>query len=437
MQWLGASPRRSSHYRGSSRKAQWQPQFIFMKQPPGEATTDKDQDRYRLVIIIVGICGLFAALGIGRFALGMLLPAMGEALHLTYSQMGVISTLNFCGYLGAVLLCGKLTGLFGARLVISLALLLVGCSMLLVGMADQVGLIMLLYCLTGIGSALANVPIMALVAAWFEPAVRGRASGMVVIGNGLGIVMAGHLVPVLNGSATGWRLSWLVLGSMALAMALICGIFARNRPAGGERGGATTMRPAGAAEPVKGGHNVRQMIRHCAVIYFLFGCTYVIYVTFFVTSLVQERGFSEQQAGLLWSVVGLLSLGSGPIFGSLSDRFGRKIGLAVVFCVQAAAYFSAIAFLPSPFLYLSIVCFGLVAWSIPSIMAALIGDFAGPEKTASIFGFVTFVFGIGQIIGPYGAGVLAEASGGFGLGFLLAALLALTAAFVATRLPTG
>ena len=66
-------------------------------------------------------------------------------------------------------------------------------------------------------------------------------------------------------------------------------------------------------------------------IYFLFGYTYVIYATFFVTVLVKERGFSEAIAGNFWSWVGFLSLFSGPVFGSLSDRLGRKRGLMIVF----------------------------------------------------------------------------------------------------------
>ncbi len=69
-----------------------------MRQPRKEKRT------YRWVIVLGGIFGLFASLGIGRFALGMLLPAMVEPLQLTYSQMGFIGTLNFCGYLAAVLL---------------------------------------------------------------------------------------------------------------------------------------------------------------------------------------------------------------------------------------------------------------------------------------------------------------------------------------------
>jgi len=44
-------------------------------------------------------------------------------------------------------------------------------------------------------------------------------------------------------------------------------------------------------------------------------------------------------------------------------------------------------------------------------MAAAIGDFVGPKKAAAAIGFVTFIFGLGQISGPAVAGVLADGPG--------------------------
>ncbi|MCK5194760.1 MAG: MFS transporter, partial [Desulfobulbaceae bacterium] len=46
---------------------------------------------YGWYVIAAGTLSIFAGLGLGRFALGMLLPSMGEALHLSYSEMGLIS----------------------------------------------------------------------------------------------------------------------------------------------------------------------------------------------------------------------------------------------------------------------------------------------------------------------------------------------------------
>jgi MFS family permease len=143
-----------------------------------------------------------------------------------------------------------------------------------------------------------------------------------------------------------------------------------------------------------------------------------------VTTLVKERGFSEAIAGNFWSWVGFLSLFSGPVFGSLSDRLGRKTGLMIVFFLQMLAYLMVAAKLPAVFLYLSIGFYGIVAWSIPSIMVAAVSEYVDVQKALAAFGFITFIFGLGQITGPSIAGMLAEKTGSFSGSFFMAAAFA-------------
>jgi MFS family permease len=396
---------------------------------PGSPTHRKIH--YAWFIVATGTLCIFAALGFGRFALGMLLPAMANSLDLTYSQMGLISTSNFVGYLLAVLVCGFLATRIGSRLLIFLSLLLVAVSMLLVSRADSFITVALFYTLTGMGSGAANVPMMALVAAWFTSRQRGKAAGLIVIGSGFAILLSGKLIPYLNrlGDASdGWRLSWLVLGIIVLVVAAVCLMVIRDTPA---ELGLKPFSGMGNADSQKtdivdeGMAGVTQKdIYHLGAIYFLFGYTYVIYATFIVSTLVQERGFSEAVAGNFWSWVGFLSLFSGPIFGTLSDKLGRKTGLIMVFSIQLVAYLLVALKLPGIFLYLSIGCYGIVAWSIPSIMTALVSDYVGPQKTARVFGFITFIFALGQIAGPAVAGMLAEMYGSFASSFLMAAIFA-------------
>jgi len=390
----------------------------------------KQSIHYGWYIVAAGTLCIFAGLGFGRFALGMLLPAMGESLKLTYSQMGLISTANFVGYLLAVLICSYISARIGSRLLIFLALLLVAASMLLVSTADSFMTVALFYTLTGMGSGASNVPMMALVASWFGTKQRGKAAGFIVIGSGFAILLSGKLIPYINNlhTADGWRTSWLVLGIIVLVISTICLLVIRDSPA--ELG----LKPFTGKEKIKPDESryfdngraevSKKDIYHLGFIYFLFGFTYVIYATFIVTALVQERGFSETVAGNFWSWVGFLSLFSGPVFGTLSDKFGRKAGLITVFTVQMFAYLLVALSLPGIFLYLSIGCYGIVAWSIPSIMAALVGDYVGPQKTARVFGFITFIFALGQIAGPAVAGFLAEKYGTFASSFLMAAIFA-------------
>ncbi|SDP30443.1 MFS transporter [Desulforhopalus singaporensis] len=412
----------------------------------GTVSRDTDSARcgsfhYGWVVLAAGIAVMFACLGIGRFAIGMLLPSMGQALGLSYAQMGLISTANFAGYMASVLFAGTVAGRLGPRLVISLGLLAVGVSMALAGSAGGVLTVLVPYVITGIGSGLANVPMMGLVTAWFARQWRGRAAGFMLVGNGLGIVCSGLLIPQLNLQlgAGGWRAAWLVLGIVAVVISIGAGLLLKNdpqslgcRPMGAVKeraGGGEKSFPATTKKEVRS----RELIR-LGIVYFLFGSSYAVYVTFIVTALVNERGFAEQTAGHFWSVVGVLSLFSGPLAGWISDKFGRRLALIIVFAQFTASYLLALAFLPLGCLYLSIALFGLSLWGIPTIMTAAVGDLAGPARAASLFGFITVFFGGGQIVGPAVAGWLAESTGRFSAAFLMCASLAAVALIVAAFL---
>jgi MFS family permease len=359
----------------------------------------------------------------------MLLPSMASSLGLSYSRLGYIGTANFLGYLGAVLLCGRIASRTGPRLLIFVSLLLVGTSMLVMSRAGGFGPLVVLYALTGVGSGATNVPVQALVARWFDSSMRGRAAGIVAAGSGVAIIVSGRFIPFVNErlGGEGWRTSWLLLGLAVTAIAFVALLLFRNDPSEKRllplgRGGPTAPRPA-AAIPHPQFHRNRSVYL-LGALYAIFGCTYAVYVTFIVTLLVRERGFSESTAGLFWSVVGLLSIASGPLFGALSDRFGRRAGLMSAFAMLMLAYLLAGARLPDVALYASVACFGIVAWAVPTIMVAAVSDHVGLESALGAFGFITFFFGIGQVAGPAVAGVLAERTGSFSSSFLLAAALA-------------
>src|SRR5512142_2222189 len=118
---------------------------------------------YGWVVAAAGAMTVFSCLGLARFAYGMLLPLMGKALSLRYDEMGFIGTGNFAGYLAAVAMAPFLMRRWGGRRTVAAGLALVAASMVLIGSADGFRPILLLYFLTGVGSGLANVPMMVLV----------------------------------------------------------------------------------------------------------------------------------------------------------------------------------------------------------------------------------------------------------------------------------
>jgi predicted MFS family arabinose efflux permease len=156
-----------------------------------------------------------------------------------------------------------------------------------------------------------------------------------------------------------------------------------------------------------------------------FGFSYVIYVTFFAAHLVKAGGLSPEAAGQVWGLAGVLSLGSGLIWGSLADRIGKGYGLAIVFGLHAVSFATFALGRTAPVFVASAALFGFAAWSIPAIMAAAVGDYARTSLAAAGLGFITIIFGVGQAIGPPIAGRLADWTQSFSGAFLLASGVAL------------
>lgn len=384
---------------------------------------------YGWVIVFAGMMATFSALGLARFSFGVLLPSMSESLHLSYAERGYLSSGYLVGYLVMVAIVPVVNARLGGRLAVTLGLLIVSTSMILVGFAQGFVPVLLLYTVTGIGSGLTNVPMMALLPHWFAPGLRGRAAGLIAAGSSLAIILSGIMIPALNQyvDEEGWRLSWIVLGVISLSVALLAWLLVRNEP--GELGYEVAGQAANRGEnpaAIKAAPNrseSRHLVSHFGVIYLLFGATYMIYATFIVTALVDERGFSESSAGVLWAWIGVLSIFSGALFGYVSDKTSRKFGIMCAFVMQTLAYFLAgmsDGMLP---VYASIILFGLSAWAIPAIMAAAMGDYFGPTKAVWAFSIITFFFALGQVMGPAGAGLLAEVFGDFSSAFWVSAAL--------------
>ncbi len=390
---------------------------------------------YGIIVLALIVLSVFSSLGLARFGYTSILPAMQEGLGLSNTQTGELQTLNLIGYLLTVVFAGMLAARYGPRIVISVSLLVVSLSMILTGLVPGFGAACISRFFAGIGGAGGNVPAMGLVSAWFGTRRRGLASGIGVSGSSLGLIVTGPLIPAIQNvyGPDGWRVSWYVIGVLGLAAFALCALFLRNRP--GEKG----LQPLGDSEnetAQRSTENISaalnwglvyksRMLWQLAAIYFAFGFAYIIYATFFVRHLVKEGAFTPAGAGSLWMKVGIVSLVSGFIWGSISDRFGRRIALLCVFTLQGISF--AVFGLSHDLtaIYFSSVLFALTAWSIPALMAALAGDAFGPRLAPAALGLMTIIFGIGQAMGPYVAGMLADATQSFSPAFVIAGAVSL------------
>jgi len=399
---------------------------------------------YGWVVVLAGLLVTIGAHGFGRMSYTVILPAMKEGLHFSYEQLGLLATGNFVGYLLMALVGGFLAARFGTRVVIALALVLMAITMILTGLAETFGFAFAMRLLTGLGNGAAYVPAMALGSAWFAVERRGFATGIVSAGIGGGTMIAGFVVPVILNAygAEGWRVAWYYMGGAVLAVAGIAALLIRNRPedlglhqVGAKDAGANPGTPKPSAAPLNWG-NVYKMpaVWYLGVVYFMYGFSYIIYMTFFAAYLINEMKLSGGEAGALWALVGGLSIFCGVIWGGLSDKLGRARGAALAYIFLGISYGVLALWTAKTGFYVSAIVFGLTAWSIPTIMAATAGDYVGPRLAPAGLGFITLFFGIGQALGPWLGGKLADVTQTFMWSFLLALAVSLAGALLSLRL---
>ena len=387
---------------------------------------------YSWVIIIIGVFVNLACIGFARFGFTMILPEMKTGLALTITQAGVLVAASMIGYLFMSVVCGFLISAAGSKRLISLSLVLIGVSLFCLGISRSFIPAVIFSILTGIGSGGANIPMMSLLSAWFTSRRRGLASGIIMGGSSIGIVASGIMVPAILGrfGGSGWKVAWFVIAGTSIVIAVFAYFYLSNHPSEKNLVPVGEQKP-GEAEKESEGKKMGSVyasgtIWHLGLIYIMYGFSYIIYTTFFAQYLILEQGFSPRNAGAIWSFVGIVSILSGIMWGALSDRMGRKHTLALVFILQAFGYVFFGVSSSVPGFYFSAVLFALTAWSVPAIMAAVSGDVVGSRLAPAALGFITLLFGIGQAVGPYTAGRIADSTGSLTVAFVLAGIVAFT-----------
>ena len=390
---------------------------------------------YAWVIAFTGTLVLMLTQGFGRMSYSVILPSMKDGLLLTYTQVGLIGTANFVGYLSLAVVGGFLAVRFGTRRTIFVSLLAMGVSLFLTGLSRSFTSAFLMRLITGMGNGAAVVPMMALTASWFAARKRGLAAGILTMGTGFGLSIVGVALPYVMAKfgPDGWRYAWFLLGSVVFIFSFLCYALLRDYPA--EKG--TSM--YGGEEEQKSrkavtffsawGDVVRESeIWKLGIVYFMFGFSYIIYITFFVAYLTTEGALTPQKAGQIFAVLGLWSILSGAVWGWVSDVLGRRLGLLLAYLTIALSFLIIALWRSTTGFYVSSIVFGLSLSSIPAIMAAAVGDSVGGRLAPAALGFITLIFGIGQSLGPAVAGWIKDATGTFAGAFILSAVVSLIGA---------
>jgi len=394
-----------------------------------------NKKHYAWVIAFTGTLVTILAHGFGRMSYSVILPSMKDGLSLNYTQIGLIGTGNFIGYLSLAIIGGFIAARFGVRKVVFVSLIIIGIALFLTGFSESFLFAFIMRLFAGAGNGSSYVPIMALPAAWFAAKNRGLATGIVSGGIGVGLFLSGVIIPpvIKHFNHDGWRYAWFFMGIAVFVLAFVCYAFLRNNPK--EKG----LSMYGGDEEQKGGAKVtlfsawKDIVREAEIwklgcVYFMYGFSYIIYLTFFVAYLTKEIGISPSTSGAIFAVMGVFSIFCGVVWGGISDVLGRRYGSMLAYIALGVSYLIFVFYKVEAGFYLSAFVFGISAFSIPTIMAAAAGDAVGGRLAPAGLGFITLFFGIGQALGPAIAGWIKDTSGTFTNAFILSAFVSFVGA---------
>ncbi|MDQ2871537.1 MAG: MFS transporter [Candidatus Eremiobacteraeota bacterium] len=127
---------------------------------------------------------------------------------------------------------------------------------------------------------------------------------------------------------------------------------------------------------------------------------------------------SDLTVGILFSTFSFCQLVSGPIWGNVSDRIGRKRVL-IISQIGATVGWAMLAFAPDLWwVFVARIIEGTSGGNI-GITQAYVADLVAPKDRSRAFGLIGAMFGAGMVFGPLGGGFL-FARYGFSVPFLAA-----------------
>jgi sugar phosphate permease len=382
-----------------------------------------------------------AACGI-QFLLGaLLLQSFGLYIAVLSEEMGWSkTTLSGAAAMqsmeAAVIgpLLGWMMDRFGPQSTVRWGIVLFSLGLLLLSQVGSVSTFYVSAVLMAIGASLAGYfPLSVALVQWFE---RYRARALSLMS--LGLAMGGLVVPALAWfmQQWGWRATAAASGVLALAVGLPLARIIRRRPEdhGEHVDGISPAEHLIAASqgapstPAQAEFTVREALRTRAFWLIATGHGLALLVVnainvHAITHMKEGLGYSVATAG--WIIM-LMTFGQllGVLLGAgIGDRFEKRKISALCMLAHALGLLCLTYATGMPGLIAFAVFHGL-AWGLRGpFMLAIRADYFGRHAIGVILGISAAITAVGQVAGPMVAGVLADLTGNYQLGFTVLAVL--------------
>ena len=368
---------------------------------------------------------LFVAYG-AQYSFGVFLAALLEEFHWSRASLAGVFSLYAFMYPMIGSLAGQLTDRVGPRIVLSVGGCLLCCAMVGMAFVTQLWQPYVLYgIVAGIGMSAAYVPCNATVVRWFV-AHRGLAVGVAMSGASAGTFVVPLVAQALVGSV-GWRAAYVTFGIVVAVTLLLVAPLMRRDPE------SLGLSPDGRPQPARGvsaeprAWPLSRALR--SRVFWILAATFSLtWVPVFIplvhlVPFARDLGHSPMTAAWVVSTLGVGAIAGRLTMGVVSDRLGRVPSLRVALVVQAGACLAFLATHGLVSLLIASAFYGFGYAAVSTLFPPLVTDFFGRAHAGSIVGALFAVAGSLGGLGPWIAGVLYDATGGYASTWALCAAL--------------
>jgi len=347
-------------------------------------------------------------------------------------------SLNYLLLGGLGIAMGRLNDKFGPRIILVISGSLLGLGYLLMSQISTIWQLYLFYgVMVGIGMSGGFVPMASTVARWFVKR-RGLMTGIMVSGLGVGTVVMPSLASWLIFNH-GWRISYIILGIIAVVVILLVAQFLRRDPhqVGQLPYGQSEVKEESLNLQAKGfllqeAIHTKQFWMLCT----LFFCHGVGQQATFVHIVPHaiDMGIPPTIAARILAVIGGLTIIGTLGIGSVIDRTGSKRALIIVLILMTIVLFWLAVGKQLWVLYLCAAIFGFAFGGIVTAQSPIVAEFFGLRAHGTILGMVIFALTIGCATGPLFAGMICDMTNSYYLAFLTCAVLSVVALILTSLL---
>jgi OFA family oxalate/formate antiporter-like MFS transporter len=381
--------------------------------------------------------GLIYAWSIFRTPIGELFPDWSiSQLSLTFT----ISMIFFClgGFAGGVL-SKKLS--IRARMLISAVMLLIGFFMVSTVKTDSPGAsLTMLYVFYGVfgggGVGVAYNGVIGTLNKWFPDKV-GLASGIMLMGFGLGGLVLGSVVNVMIASM-GLLTVFKLLGIM-IAVVCVLAAFIIKAPTAEDAAMLTSLTAPAKASSGKASaapareYTPREMLSTARFWLYTLWAILLNSAGLLVINSAANISVAFGGAAILGMIVSLFNGAGRIVAGNNFDKFGRKTATIVdnIFMLGAGAILT-VGGLTGKYIFIlvGLIFVGLAYGGVPAISSAYVNKAFGAENFPTNFSIANFSLVPAATVGPMISSALLESAGGSYntnfyaiIGFSLAALV--------------